>query len=114
MVKYRFSKQNILLGLSVGDYALIADNLSERERKNDSLSVLRNVWGKDISEPNKSISTNWSKDQNFLGAYSYTKPGAKPKDYENLSRPVNNKLFFCGEHTFLITQQLLMEHYYQV
>ena len=99
-LNYRtFSKQNILLGLSVGDYALIADNLSEREKKTDSLSVLRNVWGKDISEPNKSISTNWSNDQNFLGAYSYTKPGAKPKDYENLSKPVNNKLFFCGEHT---------------
>ena len=99
-LNYRtFSKQNILLGLSVGDYALIADNLSEREKKTDSLSVLRNVWGKDISEPNKSISTNWSKDQNFLGAYSYTMPGAKPKDYENLSMPVNNKLFFCGEHT---------------
>ena len=94
-----FSKQNILLGLSVGDYALIADNLSEREKKDDSLSVLRNVWGKNISEPNKSISTNWSNDQNFLGAYSYPKAGAKPKDYENLSKPVNNKLFFCGEHT---------------
>jgi len=99
-LNYRtFSKQNILLGLSVGDYALIADNLSEREKNNDSLSVLRNIWGKDISAPNKSISTNWSRDQNFLGAYSYTKPGAKPKDYENLSKPVNNKLFFCGEHT---------------
>ena len=94
-----FSKQNILLGLSVGDYALIADNLSEREKKDDSLSVLRNVWGKNISEPNKSISTNWSNDQNFLGAYSYPKAGAMPKDYENLSKPVNNKLFFCGEHT---------------
>ena len=33
-LNYRtFSKQNILLGLSVGDYALIADNLSEREKK---------------------------------------------------------------------------------
>ena len=99
-LNYRtFSKQNILLGLSVGDYALIADNLSEKKKKNDSLSVLRNIWGRDISSPNKSISTNWSKDQNFLGAYSYTKPGAKPKDYENLSTPVNDKLFFCGEHT---------------
>ena len=94
-----FSKQNILLGLSVGDYALIADNLSEIEKKDDSLSVLSNVWGENISEPNKSISTNWSNDQNFLGAYSYPKAGAKPKDYENLSKPVNNKLFFCGEHT---------------
>ena len=99
-LNYRtFSKQNILLGLSVGDYALIADNLSEREKENDSLSVLRNIWGKDITAPNKSISTNWSKAQNFLGAYSYTKAGAMPKDYENLSKPVNNKLFFCGEHT---------------
>ena len=99
-LNYRtFSKQNILLGLSVGDYAFIADKLSEREKKADSLNVLRNVWGKNISEPNKSISTKWSKNQNFLGAYSYTKPGAKPKDYENLSKPINNKLFFCGEHT---------------
>ena len=71
----------------------------KEKKKTDSLNVLRNVWGNNISAPNKSISTNWSNDQNFLGAYSYTKPGAKPKDYENLSKPVNNKLFFCGEHT---------------
>jgi monoamine oxidase len=99
-LNYRtFCKQNILLGLSVGDYALVADNFSEKKRREDSLSVLRNIWGNDISEPNKSISTNWSNDQNFLGAYSYTKPGARPRDYENLSKPINNKLFFCGEHT---------------
>ncbi len=99
-LNYRtFCNQNILLGLSVGDYAFTADNLTDKEKRSDSLSVLRNVWGNDISEPNKSISTNWSSDPNFLGAYSYTKSGVNPKDYENLSKPINNKLFFCGEHT---------------
>ena len=71
-----------------------------RERKKThSLSVLRNVWGNNISTLNKSISTNWSNDQNSLGTYFYTKAGAKPKDYKNLSKPVNDKLFFCGERT---------------
>tara|TARA_Y100001978_G_scaffold162387_1_gene148856 strand:+ start:142 stop:327 length:186 start_codon:yes stop_codon:yes gene_type:complete len=49
----------------------------------------------------------------FLGAYSYTKPGAEPKDYENLSKPIN-KLFLLANTQFLINQQLLMVHYYQV
>ena len=99
-LNYRtFCKQNILLGLSVGEYSLFADSLSKKQQKADSLSVLENIWGKEVLEPNKTISTSWSEDPNFLGSYSFTKPGSRPKDYENFSIPINNKLFFCGEHT---------------
>ncbi len=41
----KYCKQNILLGLSVGDYAFIADNLSEREKKSDSLKRFKKCLG---------------------------------------------------------------------
>ena len=99
-LNYRtFSRENILLGLSVGDYALIADQMNEKEMKNDAMIVLRDVWGQNIPDPSDILTTRWSKEENILGAYSYPSPGSTPRDYKVLSTPVDGKLFFCGEHT---------------
>ncbi len=99
-LNYRtFSHENILLGLSVGDYALVADKMNNEVMKRDALQVLKGVWGSSVTEPIETISTRWSQNKNFLGAYSYPSPGTSPKDYEQLATPINDKLFFCGEHT---------------
>ena len=87
------------MGISVGDYALIADQMNEKEMKNDAMNVLRDVWGQNIPDPTDILTTRWSKEENILGAYSYPSPGSTPRDYKVLSTPVNGKLFFCGEHT---------------
>ena len=99
-LNYRtFSSENILLGISVGDYALVADRMNNEGMKKDALKVLRGVWGRSVTEPIETISTRWSKEENILGAYSYPTPGTTPNDYNYLEDPINNKLFFCGEHT---------------
>ena len=103
-LNYRtFSDENILLGLSVGAYAEIADRMSDSEKSGDALSVLRTVWGSGVSRPLKMISTNWSEDKYTFGAYSFPDKLCVPLDFDGLSEGIPGdyykSLFFCGEHT---------------
>lgn len=94
-----FSNENILLGLSVGDYAKVADSMSDTQIQADALQVLENVWGKEVSLPTQMLRTQWSKDTFSLGAYAYPTPGQKPHQFDDLSEPVADRLLLCGEHT---------------
>ncbi|MCJ8323306.1 MAG: FAD-dependent oxidoreductase [Rhizobiales bacterium] len=99
-LNYRtFSQQNILLGLSMGDYAPIADNMNDADMQADALKVLRDVWGDAVGEVIDMRATHWSLDQHTLGAYSYVAAGCKPKDFAQLAKPIANRLFLAGEHT---------------
>ena len=98
-----FCQENILLGLSVGAYAQIADRMSDSEKYEDALSVLRTVWGAEVPRPLKMISTNWSGDKHTFGAYSFPTKLCEPSDFDGLSEGISGdhykSLFFCGEHT---------------
>ena len=99
-VNYRtFSSENILLGLSLGDYALVADRMSDAEMREDALHVLRAVWGAEVGAPGEVRTTHWSTDPTTLGAYTYPRPGTERADFELLSEPVDERLFLVGEHT---------------
>ena len=103
-LNYRtFSKQNILLGISIGTYAKVADSMSKEEQTSDALKVLKSVWGDDVSKPVEVLSTHWSADENTLGAYSFPPPGSVPSDFDDLAEGIAGDfyrtLFFCGEHT---------------
>ncbi len=99
-LNYRtFTQENILVGLSLGDYALVADGMSDREMIADALDVLRRAWGERVGRPSRVLTTRWSRDRHVRGAYSFPMPGGGPGDYERLSQPVGERLFFCGEHT---------------
>ncbi len=101
-LNYRtFSDENIFLGLSVGAYAPVADAMSDEEMIADGLDVLRGVWGADaVGEPVQALTTHWKKDPHTLGAYSYTRPGGRPNQFDDLAEPIMGRLFLCGEHTF--------------
>lgn len=99
-VNYRtFSQENVLLGLSVGSYALVADAMSTEEMVEDGLDVLRDVWEDEVGEPIQVLETHWSTDPNTLGAYAYPRAGGRPGQFETLAEPVEDVVFFCGEHT---------------
>lgn len=99
-LSYRtFTRENILLGLSVGAYAPVADRMSDAEMAADALDVLRGVWGDAVGKPIQTLTTHWSTDPYALGAYSYPRPGTSPADYETLAEPIEDRLFLCGEHT---------------
>lgn len=99
-VNYRtFSPENILLGLSLGNYAGVADRMSDAEMREDALQVLRTVWGAEVGTPAEVRTTHWSTDPNALGAYTYPRPGTVRADFDLLSEPVDDRLFLVGEHT---------------
>ncbi|WP_407492913.1 flavin monoamine oxidase family protein [Pseudooceanicola sp. MF1-13] len=99
-LNYRtFSDENILLGLSVGNYALVADRMSEAEKTDDALDVLRSVWGSDVGTPRMVLSTRWSQDPLFYGAYSYAKAGGSLSQIDVFHKPIGGRVFMAGEHT---------------
>lgn len=99
-LNYRtFSNENILLGLSVGDYAPVADRMSQSAMTKDALRVLRSVWGADVGKPRTVLRTRWSRDPNFRGAYSYPQAGGSIAQFRSFEAPVEQRLFMAGEHT---------------
>jgi monoamine oxidase len=99
-LNYRtFSDENILLGLSVGEYAPVADRMSKAEMTEDALDVLRSVWAREVGTPQAVITTHWSQDPHFHGAYSYPQAGGSIGQFRAFERPVSGRLLFAGEHT---------------
>ena len=96
-----FSKVKILMGLCMGDYARKADSMSKKELTEDGLEVLKNVWEDNVGEVEQVLRTSWLNDPFTKGAYSFPKVNNSEEDFKNLAEPLDNKLFFCGEHTNL-------------
>ena len=85
----------------MGDYAKKADLMSKNDLTKDGLKVLKKIWKDDVGEVEKVLRTSWLNDPFTKGAYSFPKVNNSKEDFINLARPLNNKLFFCGEHTNL-------------
>lgn len=99
-LNYRtFSDENILLGLSFGRYAPVADQMSPSEMTEDALDVLRSVWGGAVGTPEAVLTTHWSEYPNFRGAYSYPQVAGSPDQFEIFAERIKNRLYFAGEHT---------------
>jgi monoamine oxidase len=63
------------------------------------MKILRKMYGKSIPDPDYSYVTKWGKDPNFCGSYSYIKVGSTIEHFVNIAKPVDEKLFWAGEHT---------------
>ena len=101
-MNYRtFSDEKILLGLCVGEYALKADLMSDKEILEDALEVLKTVWEDDVGSVKKIIRTSWLTEPYFKGAYSFPSTQSSEEDFENFSESLNDQIYFCGEHTNL-------------
>lgn len=99
-LNYRtFSNENVLLGLSFGRYAPVADKMTPEEMTADALSVLRSVWGNSVSSPESVLTTHWSEAANFKGAYSFPQTGGSQNQFDIFADPVADRLLFAGEHT---------------
>ena len=63
------------------------------------MSILRDTYGKNISEPLDVHYTKWASDKFSYGSYSYTAVGNTAETYFEISAPINNLIYFAGEHT---------------
>lgn len=94
-----FSDEPILLGLSLGSYAPVADAMTPEDMTEDALDVLRDVYGDEVLEPVQVLTTHWSQYEHFKGAYSYPQVGGSIKDFTRFQKPETSRLHFAGEHT---------------
>ncbi len=99
-LNYRtFSEQNILLGISVGEYAGRVEQLSDAQMVADANAAVRTMFGANTPDPSGYLLTRWSQNPFSKGAYSYANLGARPRDFDGLATPIEDTLFFAGEHT---------------
>jgi lysine-specific histone demethylase 1 len=88
------------LSAIVAGKAAIEDEQKEIELVEYALTVLRKLYGeKAVPQPTAFRVTKWGIDPFSRGAYSYVTIGASKEDYDVLSLPVQNKVFFAGDAT---------------
>lgn len=93
-----YSDVPLIMGVSLGAYAPIADAMSAEDAAIDMMDVLRGVFGTSIPEPTGVLKSAWSHDPLALGAYSFAKVGVLPDDFDRFGEPIG-PLHFAGEHT---------------
>lgn len=99
-LNYRmFSEQNILLGLSVGSYPEQIEAQADEVIIDDVMDTIRTMFGPDVPMPIDYQISRWSQEPFTKGAYSFSKLGCKPADFDAFKEPVREVLLFAGEHT---------------
>jgi monoamine oxidase len=96
---HHYNQQPVLLGFNAGKYGKDSEALSDKVLIFDGMQTLQKTYGKTIPDPKGYLITRWNADPYAKGAYSFIGVGASTKDYNELAKPVTNKLFFAGEAT---------------
>lgn len=96
---HHFSQEPILLVFNAGQFARSLAEFSDTEIIEQAMTVLKTMYGEAIPAPTDWIITRWAQNPASLGAYSYLPVGASGEDYDNLARPVGQRLLFAGEAT---------------
>ena len=95
----KFSQANALMGFAFGRYALDTEALSDAEVQAEMMAQLRAAFGSSLPEPRALRRSRWASNPYIRGSYSSVNPQGRSSAYTDLARPVENKLFFAGEHT---------------
>ena len=98
-MNYTFTGKPMLLCFTMGEYAKNQESLPDSIITLDIMSILRDTYGQSISDPLDVYHTKWASDKFSYGAYSYTAVGNTPETYFEISAPINNLIYFAGEHT---------------
>lgn len=88
-----------LVAFAVGSYAQQMEQQTDETIVAEIRDHLKTMFGRSIPEPRRVQITRWGADPFAKGSYSYIAVGAKPKDFKTMGLPVNDRLFFAGEHT---------------
>jgi monoamine oxidase len=90
---------NALMTFAFGKYATQTESMADSQIISEIMSHLKVIYGNSISNPTQFLRTKWGTNINSFGSYSFATNGTGSTDFDTLSNPVNNKLFFAGEHT---------------
>ena len=94
---HRVTGRPILVSLLSGDSAYESEQAGTEQLVAECMELLRRMFGPQVPDPLRSLSTRWAADPFARGSYSYVAVGATEEDYISLAQPVNKTLFFAGE-----------------
>lgn len=90
---------NSLMTFAFADSAKELEDMTDEMVIDEIMENLTSIYGKDIPKPSTFIRTKWGNDENTYGSYSYTATSTKMSDFEDMAEPIDNVIFFAGEHT---------------
>ncbi len=90
---------NALMTFAFGDQADASEALSDQQVIDAVMANLQAIYGDNIPAPSALLRTKWRANENSFGAYSYAAQGSPSSDFDDLAEPINDTLFFAGEHT---------------
>lgn len=94
-----FSNTNALMTFAFGEYAKITEQLSDESIIEAIMTHLKHIYGDDIPYPKHFLRTKWNQNPYSFGAYSFATSNGKSKLFTVFENPINDQLFFAGEHT---------------
>jgi monoamine oxidase len=89
---------NALMSFTFGSDALKAEQLTDNQAQNLILSKLKTMFGS-VSNLKYFKATRWTADEFARGSYSFASVGTNKTHFDELAKAVDQKIFFCGEHT---------------
>jgi len=90
----------VLVGLLSGDSAYSSEQEPEEDVSKQCVEQLRRIYGADkVPDPKHTRVTRWGSDPFARGSYSFVKVGSSGDSYEQLRKPINNRVYFAGEAT---------------
>ncbi len=95
-----FTGRPILVGIALNEYA--TDTMPGKDDAaviDDALGALGQAFGDAVTAPREAVITRWNEEPFSRGAYSFAAVGARGKVFRKLAEPVEDVLFFAGEHT---------------
>lgn len=94
-----FYKVNALMTFAFGNYAKETEQMNDVEIVQAIMEHLQDIYGDKAIFPTQMIRTKWHANEHFFGSYSFASNGTRTKQFNVLAKPINQQLFFAGEHT---------------
>jgi monoamine oxidase len=95
----KYSNYNALMTFTFGEYSRTAEDLTDAEIIELVMNNLKAIYGDNIPDSINMLRTKWNANENALGCYSYVQQGGDSDAYNILAEPIDDRVYFAGEHT---------------
>jgi monoamine oxidase len=93
------TNEPVLMAFLAGTNGSAIEGKTDQQVTDEAMNVLKTLYGESIPMPSDVRVSRWGSDPYTKGSYSSLKPGGKPVHRIILAAPIDNRVFFAGEHT---------------
>ncbi|KAF9557507.1 hypothetical protein EC968_007607 [Mortierella alpina] len=90
----------VLVTLMAGQSAYDCEKMSKEDLVEEAMQTLALIYPHlQLPTPIETVVTRWSQDEFAQGSYSFVGKDGDGQDYDQLAKPIENRLYFAGEAT---------------